>query len=515
MEITRCRLDAAGFADSNRWVEHGRINAHLRTATTAEAVQWADKIKSVAALPLECLDLDLLSEGERTPVQTGRTADHDLRAQMVVAAFSDWRDHLLTWHKHNRDARMLCFLVASAVLEGRSVVEIHGQLESLHSALVGRKTSLKNVGLNGPGIIELVDIIGARTTRDLRVEFTRPGYGDAVLDYFWVDRQPVQEEFLHWMCALPMTLGEDETADRVTQRIAAYALRWTLRNGKFTIIQKIAESWGADRRYRDTVVNLITAAALDPSFGRTARQKLLEWSKPSGGYSAELRSVVADVCAGPLSRVYLSLSITRLGYLAKSDSPVVIEAVGNAMRTLWFDDVARTEVQKTLERWLGSESPAQRNAVQHTFLTLAGLLDSTRGVPVLMDALAGADRNVLLVNGWRAVLEDPNQRVKARNVLSLWLDATFSDSTFTESFTRMLIGAATQDSGEHYNAQPSLTAIFSVYQWVDQSPIGDSEMRRSFGDELIKLIRSRDPLGSTSPPMPGVPPRSVDASPVA
>ncbi|MEV4722741.1 hypothetical protein [Micromonospora humida] len=513
--IVRKRLEVAGVASPDQWVEHDRIDAHLRAAEPAEAVQWAEKIKSVAALPTERLDFGLLPEADRSDIMRHRKGDHDLRAQMVVAAFSDWRDHLLAWHKQTHDARLLCFLVAAAVLEGRSVLEIHDQIESLHRALAGRKAQFKNIGLGGPGIIELVDIIGARTTNDLRVEFTRPGYGDAVLDYFWVDRQPMQQAFLHWMCALPETLDEDETAARATQRIGVYALRWTLRNGRFTFLQKIAESWGKDQRYRTTAIELITAAALNPAFGRTVRDKLLEWSKAEGEQSAELRAVVAEVCAGPLSRVYLTPALTRLGHLSKSDDPTVVEAVGNAMRTLWADETARAEVQKTLERWLRSTSAPRQNAVRHTFLALAGLIDDKLSRPVLMDLFETADGNGLLVAGWRVVLEDPTQRNRARDVLSLWLDAMLRANTLASAITAMLVDAATRHDDDFYNAQPSLAAIYAVHRWQDQSSVGDSETRRRVGDELVALIHSRDPIGKRSSAIQGNTARSLDAPAVA
>ncbi|MEV0329796.1 hypothetical protein AB0H63_25590 [Micromonospora echinospora] len=515
IEIVRRRISAAGCEDSDRWVEQERIRTHLRFATPAEAVRWADEIESVSALPAERLDFSLLPEAERADVKAGRKPDHDLRAQMVVAAFSDWRDHLLSWCKQNHDARLLCFLVTSAVLEGRSVLEIHDQIESLHQTLAGRKAQFENVGLNGPGIIELVDIIGARTTGDLRVEFTRPGYGDAVLDYFWVDRQPMQQAFLHWMCALPEMLDEKESAARVTQRIAAYALRWTLRNGKFTFLQKIAESWGSDRRYQATAVDLISAAALDPTFGKAVRDKLLEWSKPGGDYSAALRATVAAVCAGPLSRVYLTPALTRVGHLAKSDDPLVVKAVGDAMRTLWSDEAARADVRRTLERWLASDNPKRRNAVRHTFLALVGLTDEKRSRPMLMDLLESAEGGGLLVDGWRVVLEDPTQRSRTRDVLSTWLDATFSDLTIANSFAAMLVDAATRHNGDYYNAYPSLTAIYAVNRWQDRSSVGNVDSRRKFGDELVGLIHHRDPLGNSPEAIRAVPAGNVNASAVA
>jgi len=513
--IVHKRIEVAGVLDPDKWVKHDRIMAHLKNAAPSKAVQWAEQIKSVAALSTERLDFGLLPEAERTDIMAGRKDDHDLRARMVVAAFSDWRDHLLAWHKQTHDARLLCFLVASAVLEGRSVLEIHGQIESLHQVLAGRKAQFKNAGLNGPGIIELVDIIGARTTDDLRVEFTRPGYGDAVLDYFWVDRQPMQQAFLHWMCALPQALDEDETDAQATQRIGVYALRWTLRNGKFTFLQKIAESWGADPRHRDTAVELITAAALDPAFGRTVRDKLLEWSKPEGEQSSELRAVVAAVCAGPLARVYLTPALTRLGHLSRSEDPTVMNAVGHAMRKLWADEEARTEVQKTLERWLKSTNSPRQSTVRHTFLALAGLIDKKLSRPVLMDLFNTSEGTGLLVDGWRVVLEDPYQRDRARDVLSPWLDAALRDNALVSLITAMLVDATTRQNGDFYNARPSLTAIYAIHRWQDQSPVGDSRVRRCLGDEIVTLIHSGDPLGRISSTPKDDTARSVNAPSLA
>ncbi|MGW2152281.1 hypothetical protein [Nonomuraea sp. NPDC001699] len=231
-EIIRARLAKATPAvDPNPWLADAaaeQIRQRIQSATPEDAVSWASTIENVHRSPLPH-DIDEKQESD----ETREAYEHRVKIKLVLKARDNWRGHLLDWHLKHQNSRERNFLVAAALLEGTPAGEIFLAATSLATALGEDEPEV--TGQKGAGIIELAHHAGAELSDGENLRFLRPDFADAALDYFWIDRQHLQEKFLTWMCELPKGL-KDSSAQVAVERITAYTIKWTVRRRNLSLL---------------------------------------------------------------------------------------------------------------------------------------------------------------------------------------------------------------------------------------------------------------------------------------
>jgi hypothetical protein len=351
-------------------------------------------------------------------------------------------------------------------------------------------------GQQGAGILELVSRIGARLPDEEMVQFVRPGFGDAVLDYFWIDRQHLRTEFLEWMCNLPVT-SDGAAGKLVTERIVAYALRWTKQHGDLKFLQEVAKLWAPAESLRPTAGQLLTAAAMDPKVGKRVRDRLLAWAKGEYSSTSAMRALVADVCGGALARLYPKMMLLRLSYLAQNADPTVTQAVKNAMRNLWQQPDSRELVLAQVAEWCASDDAGPRQAGLHSFLALAAMRDDWRHAPTLLspngDQLIPI-HNQMVTRGWQTVFESSLTEQLAGDVLAQWLDAAASSPQLRVQVIRDLTAGVQGTDPTLGGSSRFVRLTRLLYGWQPNQQGADArrtELRDSLIEQLSNAAQTR------------------------
>jgi hypothetical protein len=362
---------------------------------------------------------------------------------MVIDVCGNWRGHLTAWHEH-QTSQTRNFQLAAALLEGRAAGEVFTASGDIAVALGERRPDA--LGQQGPGILRLVEDVGARLIGGETVAFTRPGYAAAVLDYFWIDRQHLREQWMAWMTQHAASLRQGGAL--VASRIAAYVLRWCVRHKDISMLTDILTRWAdaAGATMRAIVLDLLTAAALDSDIGLATREKLLDWSKPGSVASTALREVTAQVCGGPLGELYPKIVFYRLGRLAESTDERVVAAVQTAITSLWRNTTIQHDIMDTVSLWCSGSETHRKNAGMRVFLALAHLTESEHRAPVLLAQLSAAESRAskLFESGWAAVVDLRPDPAGAGETLRAWVSASADTAPWQVLLDDALVAAVTK-----------------------------------------------------------------------
>ncbi|MFF4292018.1 hypothetical protein ACFY0R_43155, partial [Streptomyces sp. NPDC001633] len=176
--------------DAARWLADQRISDLLAGQPPSDTLQ--------------IVGLILKAEQAKTPVEKSDTDPDGFNAKVlsVVKARTAWREDLLTWHKKpGRTSFERNFLLVAALFRNATVAHVYVQTAELCRRF---KHPVTLEGQEEPGVVELVAEIEAEldSTNDT-IDFGRPGWDDAVLSYFWIDRPMARPTFLAWMAEAP------------------------------------------------------------------------------------------------------------------------------------------------------------------------------------------------------------------------------------------------------------------------------------------------------------------------
>ncbi|WP_206301859.1 hypothetical protein [Streptomyces sp. AcE210] len=308
----------------------------------------------------------------------------------------------------NSDSAHRNYLLAAAALDGVPAETIYDAHSTLGAALDDPPRPTK--GQQGPGTIQLTDTIGAELGTDDRIRFLKPGYAEAVVDYFWVDRPHHVAAFTQWTAeqaaSLPRDLGVP-LAERVTQ----WATRYTLAKQSFTVLRAIATQWASTKQLHSHAQDLLVASAVDPTAGKPAREQYLAWAKnPDTQELADRKhtpTALKQALAGALAQLgpaYPQIALKRLSELAANTTDTgVTDAVGDALMALWDQHGLQKTIRTTLTSWFNASQSHYTAAARRAFLHLA---DRTTldGTPVLLTR-ADTDPDSWPLTGWRCALD--------------------------------------------------------------------------------------------------------------
>ncbi|MEU8109493.1 hypothetical protein AB0C18_37905 [Nonomuraea muscovyensis] len=487
-EIISSRLKkATPPIDPYPWLEDSsaeQIRQRIQNLTPEDALLWATTIENVHRSPLPH-DVDEKQEDGETWEAYERRA----KIKLVLKARDNWHRHLLDWHLKHQDSRERNFLIAASLLEGTPAGEIFTAATSLATDLGEDEPEVK--GQQGAGIIELSHHVGADLIDGETLRFIRPDFADAALDYFWIDRQHLQEKFLTWMCGLPKAL-QGFSAQVAVERITAYTIKWTVRKGNLSLLIDLTKKWAPLEELREPTAELITALCLDPKMGSAARALLLEWAKGQRGATADIQMLVAKVCGGPLASYYPQQMLRRLVYLAQAPDESVSAQVAYAMRSLWEQPHIRERLFDQLTQWCMAADPARKAAGAQAFLALAEIRDDAALLPAVLQyeieirQKLPATRVSALARGWQALLENPD--LDPSSALDHWLGAAILRPGLQPLVEQILVEAAKGYDLTHPDQRRAVQLTTLLYRWqpADQSPAPAD--RVGFRDRIIEHL---------------------------
>jgi hypothetical protein len=481
------RLDLSD-GTARRWTDDHRIQPFLVGQSPSAAMEMLDLILQACSASFEDLS-DVDSDVESTDEALRVTDDEEFnrRVLSVVSARKNWFSQLLKWHKKpQRTGFERNFLVVAAALRGAPIGHIYSQTGALAELIGGQKPELQ--GQDDIGVIQLVDSVDARLNGDY-VEFSKPGWDEAVLDYFWRDRPLGREGFLKWMAKAPLRsttqgvkeFNSDERA-LLAERMAFFTLRWAARHGTPENLSTIVTAWRKENTLEQAVVRLVTAAALHPVIGRDTHQVLYDWARKPNE-DASLKAAVADVCAGEFGITYPGKALVRLRHVATSSDPDVIKAVNTAVQKLWEEDSVRSTLFSEVIKWCASTDESRQAAGRRGFVALAELAVDEQGAP-LPALLAGQDSMGWtparddLSTGWRAALDPSVDEEQCRGALDLWLNAALEDAEIRETTVRVLRRAVQDEPGDTRQARPRHRLIDRMNIWQPPFPKTEEQRRR-------------------------------------
>ncbi|GHD39620.1 hypothetical protein GCM10010335_39770 [Streptomyces galbus] len=481
------KAEAPQDLDVSRWLADQRI------ANLLEGQSPSDVLETVG---------HILKAERSTSLADVSDSDPDgfhAKVLSVVQARTAWRTQLLEWHsKKGRTSFQRNFLLVASLLRNASVAHVYAQTAAL-CRLFGQPVSLQ--GQEEPGVVEMVSEIDADLdpTNDT-IEFARPGWDDAVLSYFWIDRPPARKTFLSWMAEAPTTKTTDfletftpEERLVLANRVGAFAVRWATHHRKPDPLEQIISAWQKDRNLWSAATDLISAAALHPTMGRFVHELLLRWSKASN--TPELQKLTVEVCAGEFGRRNTAKALLRLGYAAGSMESEVQKAVGAAVRTIWSDPSARKSLFASITKWCAPNSDRMASG-RRSFAALATLAsqgyEPKDRVPSLLlrDKEEGGFQPSYedLSICWGALLLSTEADEEApTEAVNLWMDAAHGNPSLQHLIFGVLRGAvSTEDSALGRRLRHRLRDL--LYAWQPSpAPSVDADRVR-LRHELVDLL---------------------------
>lgn len=469
--------------DPGRWLAEPRISERIASHSPARVTDWARVIRDA-----ELLSLHHTADAGTDPFP--ELVDH------VIQAAEDWRTVLRQWHREHPDSAHRNYLLAAAALDGAPVDIIREGTVRLTKKL--GETAQHPPGQQGMGIIELTYESLADLGDDDIVRFTRPGYAEAVVDYFWVDRPHLIGHFTQWTAEEAASLPA-ELAQPLAARVTQWAIRYTLSKKNLNLLRTVCTQWASPKALPDNAKDLLIGAALDPGLGRPARDQYLIWARQPDSKEPDrstttthLKTALAGAFA-ELAAVYPQQMLLRLSELAAAtESREVASAVADALATLWDQDTLRERIRGTLTAWRTDANASRRAASIRAFLHLASIAQS--GNPVLL--AQDAHLEAWNLQGWRSALDEGHSQT-LQTAFDLWMDHALqhpeSREEVIDTFTQCVLRSVTDTT---YLAPRYVLLSHLLTAWEPPLPDRPTTARTRLRDELQTLTLRADP---TSP----------------
>ncbi len=456
---------------TDTYLSDQRVLSALASAPPDEVSQWVTDILDIEAGRVGTASTDTLI----TPDELV-----EKRIERLLEMRSRWRKALLEQHK-KFDSRRRNFLLAVAALEGGDAATIFRATSDLAVALGEDPPAA--AGQEGPGLIELVDCVGAELHNDDRVTFSRPRYDEAVLEYFWLDRQHLRDRFLDWVANLPTRQPEDAGAVRVAERVAPLILRRIFATRNVTRLKEVVSTWARMRSLHRPAAQLLLAASLHDEIGSSVRQALLSWARQN---DTDLKIIVAHVCGGDLVDVRPTDAIYRLAVLGETQDAAVTELVSAAVRRLWLSE-HHAQMQRFVIYHSGADRTEASRRAGAALMALLGRQLVDGPVPTLT-----GDHDKMLTTGWTALLDVLPAAAEA--ALSPWFDAAEQSNEWRVRLG-ILLAAAVRGHGVGAGTRAAHLST-ALYAW--QPVEDDAPQRQAVRDSLYGEVLEKVPLFDAS-----------------
>lgn len=454
---------------------------HLRSSALAE--KWGLDPSIRGSLDgTSPADAARLAELADRSITARPEASFDDQVSEALGAFKNWTTALDQWFGRPVEkpgqpyARVM--LLAAAVLDGRSAASVFTAARALEERLDIPHQSGHGLGDN-PATAQAEDIT-ARLDAG-RISFTRPAYAEAVLDYIWERWPQLQPDLRDWMIEL---VAGNELSDDDRAAAAGRLTELAVRHRAPELLFKACEKWQAHVPFRLAVEGL-TIAGMSAEIGRVTRRRLYDWSTQAG---SSYRSIVIEVCAGPLADAFPGVALTRLRHVANNGNDEERQRVINAVCGLSSHAPIRSEVWKTLTEWTRDDRGRPQVAVAEQAIAFILSASDEDGNLRVLD---GRPRHDWLTSMWRIALSSSASRKATAAAMMSWLDAALADPVTADIVVDVLVATC-----ENHLDLGNLTA--QIHNWSRWSSAADEESRQRLFQTLIGRIADRVPGASTT-----------------
>ncbi|MFZ3572185.1 hypothetical protein ACOKM5_35230 [Streptomyces sp. BH097] len=482
-------LQSAKLANPEAWAADTRIGEQLSGLLPGQVRAWAKTF--------------VRTESEYRVATGHSTAPGSKGFDAVIKAASNavagWMDVLTNWHSHpGRTSYDRNYLLLAAVYDGEPVDSIHEKIASLSRALGEKNDEVQRLsGQQGPGLIQLANQAESEVLPDGRLRFPGPGFAEAVVRYFLLDRPELIERFTTWTAQLCVDLPAPK-AEKVAERLSPWILHHVQVARSMRVLLGVAASWSADKTLRKHAHALLVTAALDPEVGQLTRNATSKWiEKENAPLLQTLAQVFQSVTpAHPVQMIRrlgdLAGSLDRRERLDAKEKLDVANAVGAAIDALWEDDKLRPQLRKTLNSWFTSGHEGQRQAAASAFMYLAMQQEGASGTPTL---LCGAESSVedWVVSGWRIALEVEEPTSLTRQACAAWLDTATARPSASDRILSVLVRAVHDTPTDHLRGQRFLNLVRIAEYWLERGEVGNRQDRNRFRSVLMQRAQQADP----------------------
>ena len=466
-------------SNPSEWAQHDKIKPYLERLSPGQAREWARTIEQTET------EYRATAVHGELPPETFRK-----KVEAVIKSRSGWFKELADWHSQDgRTSLERNYLLTMAVFDGvfqdHPVEDVPDKVASLATSLGEAAVPLR--GHQGPGLVELTQQIDTVLQPDGRLRFPGPGFAEAVVDYFWLDRPHLLDGFTKWTVDQCLKL-EQPYQGALANKVIPWVLHHSQSARSTPFLRSVATRWSENPRLLGHAADLLVAACLDSQIGNITRKAVADWLGQARTTPA-LKCALARVFQN-LAPVYPASMLRRLAELAESPEPGVGEAVGTAMKALWGDTELRPRLHEALTTWSESSKPTVRRAAINAFLHLALNIDET-GVPAL---IAGSGPPPAWVtNSWRRVLEEDEPGPLALEAGRVWLDAATTSPEAWELTVNMFAGAVHESLSDDRRGTRSLNVTRIAEDWRILGQALDETTRNQLRASLVDRVRAAHP----------------------
>ncbi|WP_285570273.1 hypothetical protein [Streptomyces sp. RTGN2] len=481
-------LGSGGISDPKQWADDHRIKEKLAGLRPGQVRELAQNLVRAES--------DYRTTTGRST--EARSAGFNEAIEAASKAVSGWTDVLTNWHsKDGRTSYDRNYLLLAAVYDGEPIDNVQDKILSLARGL-GEKNdaSTRLTGQQGPGLIQLARQIDAELRPDGTLRFPGPGFAEAIVRYFLLDRPELIDKFITWTAQLCVDLAASK-AEKLAERLAPWILHHAQAARSTRTLLGVASNWSTDDTLDRQAHALLVTAALDPEIGQLTRNATSNWIEKN---HAPLLKTLAHVFQS-VTPAHPEQMLRRLGYLAGSlDKRVqfdagqkaeVAEAVGAAVDALWADDSLRPLLRRTLNTWFASDQKGQQEAAASAFMHLA-LQQGDTGSPIL---LSGSEDTIpeWVICGWRTALESEEPTSLTRRAGAAWLDAAVAQPETADLISSTMVRAVHETPSDHQRGLRFLNLVRIAEHWVSDEKTPDEEDRHRFHATLMRSVSDADP----------------------
>lgn len=494
LEVARSQLTGRiGAADADNWLRHPGITAAVKDSSYGVVVEVVESIVAAAATPREMLPSDRTTTSKYEPDDLDDDVVLARRIAMVLDSRGKWRRQLLDWHRApGRTAFERDFQLTAAAMTELPVAHVYYGTTELNRLFAADSKADTNYLQAVPGVIQMLDAVGGNLTDDDRIRFLRPGWTDAILEYFWLDRPLARGKFIDWLALAPgfqtgdaLEFVSDEQRRAVARRIVRFALQWAARQERDAPLAKLAiawrnSKWNLWKELVDTISAVAAAQDNDPDgVGEEiaplvkhrgyVHRCLLRWAHK--GDVAQVHLVLA-VCAGPFADRYTSKALVRLKHAARLLDDQTQPILADVISHLWREPSARATLIAEIAGWCDAEGQRQAGCIAFAQLAEQSIQDTNDerlgSLELLRAAADYAPDHELLGRCWWAFLNTTGAQER-KHLLSYWLTAAVTHPGQREAVVTVLRHAA---RGTTPNARVVRDRIrVDANEWAAERPV--------------------------------------------
>ncbi|MQM24630.1 hypothetical protein [Glycomyces albidus] len=510
----------SGYAGAPaEWVTFARNRGLLDRKPPAEALRLRKAINEAldhwnSLTPAGQASLkEEFKERRHIPWSSG---DRAYAEQLVLDRFQAWVAELDLWnHDNQRKPRLRAFQLAAAVVPTGDPIRIRTEATALLQTITRLKlleAGLDEEGISDPALGEPVwsgpgTRLLARDSlaelRDGKVVFTRPGFAEAVVRYFWNDWPEYRSALIDWLMNLATSdTFTSEERDRLKNQVGKFAIHHAQERGEFGFLYDVVAKWaGVDTTLPDAA-KLLEQAATTSGIASAVRDRTRQWAKK--GDSA-LRRVVAELCASPTFALeYPRLVTTRLVHLmerrqAGDEDSALDAALERASRLLVTEAHQSNAVLARLSTDARAEQLAQRKRAVRLFLSVAQARVKENAEPALIPKADGPESSrKALVALWASTLRVlKHDESVIQPAFNAWMDACAPTEMEREviSVFRNAIADRWEEAGE---ADHVLARLSGRWKAVTSLPLVratelDQRLLAASRDAMFEITRQTFP----------------------